>query len=176
VRNVTRFNRAILAKPEGALHDWEIFVGLAKALRRAPGRAEGDHAAGADDRLRAAQGALWRCVAWKLSLQRLTSIPMASTWAAGAEPGGSLAHCQPGDRGSPMALLEDLQRLARQLPPEPGQLLLIGRRHVRSNNSWMHNFHRLVKGKPRHQLLMHRTTCQSQLQDGQRCACVHVPV
>jgi anaerobic selenocysteine-containing dehydrogenase len=36
VRNVSRFNRAILAKPEGALHDWEIFVGLAKALRRAP--------------------------------------------------------------------------------------------------------------------------------------------
>jgi anaerobic selenocysteine-containing dehydrogenase len=37
VRNVTRFNRAILAKPEGALHDWEIFVGLAKAFA-APGR------------------------------------------------------------------------------------------------------------------------------------------
>ncbi|MFP3409455.1 molybdopterin oxidoreductase family protein, partial [Pseudomonas sp. SIMBA_065] len=32
VRNVTRFNRAILPKPEGALHDWEIFVGLAKAF------------------------------------------------------------------------------------------------------------------------------------------------
>ncbi len=32
VRNVTRFNRAILAKPEGALHDWEIFVGLAQAF------------------------------------------------------------------------------------------------------------------------------------------------
>lgn len=32
VRNVTRFNEAILAKPDGALHDWEIFVGLAKAF------------------------------------------------------------------------------------------------------------------------------------------------
>ncbi|MGK9527273.1 hypothetical protein O6482_24400, partial [Salmonella enterica subsp. enterica] len=32
VRNVTRFNRAILPKPEGALHDWEIFVGLAQAF------------------------------------------------------------------------------------------------------------------------------------------------
>ena len=36
-----------------------------------------------------------------------------------------------------------------------GELLLIGRRHVRSNNSWMHNSARLVKGKPRHQLFMH---------------------
>ncbi|KEZ71656.1 dehydrogenase, partial [Pseudomonas syringae pv. syringae FF5] len=32
VRNVTRFNRAIFDKPEGALHDWEIFVGLASAF------------------------------------------------------------------------------------------------------------------------------------------------
>ncbi|MFX5776713.1 molybdopterin-dependent oxidoreductase, partial [Acinetobacter baumannii] len=28
VRNVTRFNEAVLPRPEGALHDWEIFVGL----------------------------------------------------------------------------------------------------------------------------------------------------
>src|SRR5690606_29612112 len=32
VRNVTRFNEAVLAKPDGALHDWEIFVGLARAF------------------------------------------------------------------------------------------------------------------------------------------------
>ena len=31
----------------------------------------------------------------------------------------------------------------------PDQLLLIGRRDVRSNNSWLHNSHRLVKGKDR---------------------------
>src|SRR3546814_20510448 len=39
--------------------------------------------------------------------------------------------------------------------PRNGELWLIGRRHVRSNNSWMHNAQRLVKGKPRHQLFMH---------------------
>lgn len=33
--------------------------------------------------------------------------------------------------------------------------LLIGRRHVRSNNSWMHNSQRLVKGKSRCTLLIH---------------------
>ena len=32
VRNVTRFNEAVLPRPEGALHDWEIFVGLARAF------------------------------------------------------------------------------------------------------------------------------------------------
>jgi anaerobic selenocysteine-containing dehydrogenase len=34
-------------------------------------------------------------------------------------------------------------------------LLLIGRRHVRSNNSWLHNSHRLVKGKNRCTLIIH---------------------
>ncbi len=34
-------------------------------------------------------------------------------------------------------------------------LVLIGRRHLRSNNSWMHNSERLVRGKPRCTLLMH---------------------
>src|SRR5690606_30382640 len=31
VRNVTRFNQPVLPKPEGSLHDWEIFIELAKA-------------------------------------------------------------------------------------------------------------------------------------------------
>ena len=33
--------------------------------------------------------------------------------------------------------------------------MLIGRRHVRSNNSWMHNVNVLVKGKPRCTLIVH---------------------
>jgi anaerobic selenocysteine-containing dehydrogenase len=36
-----------------------------------------------------------------------------------------------------------------------GDLLLIGRRDLRCNNSWMHNTERLVKGKDRCRLLMH---------------------
>jgi anaerobic selenocysteine-containing dehydrogenase len=36
-----------------------------------------------------------------------------------------------------------------------GRLLLIGRRHLRSKNSWMHNSLRLMKGKARCTLLVH---------------------
>jgi anaerobic selenocysteine-containing dehydrogenase len=36
-----------------------------------------------------------------------------------------------------------------------GELALIGRRHLRSNNSWMHNVDVLVKGKERCTLLIH---------------------
>ena len=47
-------------------------------------------------------------------------------------------------------ILDDLPRLEALATGSDGELLLIGRRHLRSNNSWMHNSARLVKGKPRH--------------------------
>ncbi len=57
---------------------------------------------------------------------------------------------------APLPMLEALANLVRMpAGDEAGALRLIGRRHVRSNNSWMHNAPRLVKGKPRHQLLVH---------------------
>lgn len=58
---------------------------------------------------------------------------------------------------APRRYLEDVERLHQKLstPEAPGELLLIGRRHMRSNNSWMHNSHRLVKGKARCTLLVH---------------------
>lgn len=57
---------------------------------------------------------------------------------------------------APDFIVADLQRLAQAPTNMPADALrLIGRRDVRSNNSWMHNAPRLIKGKPRHQLLMH---------------------
>ncbi len=57
---------------------------------------------------------------------------------------------------APPVLLDALAQLrAAGRSGEASALRLIGRRHVRSNNSWMHNAPRLVKGKTRHQLLMH---------------------
>jgi len=53
------------------------------------------------------------------------------------------------------ALVADVDRLAAALdePPDSG-FVLVGRRHLRSNNSWMHNIEVLVKGRPRCTLLM----------------------
>jgi anaerobic selenocysteine-containing dehydrogenase len=51
-----------------------------------------------------------------------------------------------------------LGRLAERLQPRRSsgvQLLLIGRRQMRNNNSWMHNAPRLMKGSDRCTLLMH---------------------
>lgn len=55
---------------------------------------------------------------------------------------------------APEPLMADLDRLAGVQVPREG-LVLIGRRHLRSNNSWMHNIEVLVKGAERCTLLMH---------------------
>lgn len=52
----------------------------------------------------------------------------------------------------PEAIVADLDRLAAS---PNGSILLVGRRHLRSNNSWMHNVDVLLKGKPRCTLLVH---------------------
>jgi anaerobic selenocysteine-containing dehydrogenase len=56
---------------------------------------------------------------------------------------------------APAMFVDDLARVHAVLDRPAPSLALIGRRHVRSNNSWMHNSHRLVKGKPRCTLLIH---------------------
>jgi anaerobic selenocysteine-containing dehydrogenase len=56
---------------------------------------------------------------------------------------------------APDYIVADLPRLAARLDRPVDSLLLTSRRHLRSNNSWMHNVNVLVKGKDRCTLLIH---------------------
>lgn len=71
---------------------------------------------------------------------------------------------------APAPLLADLPRLARDLQA-PEQLVLIGRRQTRSNNSWLHNAPSLMRGaKERCTLLVHPDDAAAAgLVDGQSC-------
>ncbi len=171
VRNVTRFNRAILGKPDGALHDWEIFVGLAKAFARKAERELNPTLSPAqmvDRGLRA--GLYGDGSEFKLSLETLYNHPHGLDLGA-LKPNlaSRLRTANQRVQAAPEVILADLVRFATAVLPRADELVLIGRRHVRSNNSWMHNYHRLVKGKPRHHLLMHPNDLASRgLSDGQR--------
>ena len=55
----------------------------------------------------------------------------------------------------PALYFRALQGLPAPRPVAPDQMLMIGRRHIRSNNSWMHNSQRLVKGKGRCNVMIH---------------------
>ncbi|MFC4149524.1 molybdopterin oxidoreductase family protein [Micromonospora mangrovi] len=63
-------------------------------------------------------------------------------------PSGTVELCPP-----PIAADVARLRAARDAPPEG--FVLVGRRHLRSNNSWMHNVPALVKGRDRCTLQLH---------------------
>jgi len=71
---------------------------------------------------------------------------------------------------APPAFAAEVPALERMLDEaEPASLLLIGRRQLRSNNSWLHNSERLVKGPRRCTLLIHPTDAERYgLIDGKR--------
>ena len=167
IRNTTRFSEEVFPPPEGSLHDWQIF------------------------------GELGNRVAELLGVTPKPVVPPSEIIDAGlkvgpySEQGLSLEMLRENPSGIDLGELKpqlpqrlrtrdqmircnspeplaDLERLRHEFQqPHHGLLKLIGRRHVRSNNSWMHNYHRLVKGKNRCSLLMHPEDMQHRdIEDG----------
>ncbi|MFH8242830.1 molybdopterin oxidoreductase family protein [Streptomyces sp. G6] len=68
---------------------------------------------------------------------------------------------------APGPLAEDTGRLRAAMNRPPAPMVLIGRRHLRSNNSWMHNVPRLTGGTNRCTLQIHPED-QARLGLGQR--------
>ena len=155
VRNTARYNEPVFEPPAGALHDWQIFTELgnrvAALLGQEPQPASPPHAMidmGLQHGPYQEQG---------LSLAMLRDNPSGVDLGPLQPqlPQRLFTHDKMIRCNSPEPLA-DLQRLQQAFQRPPGGLLkLIGRRHVRDNNSWMHNYRRLVKGRSRCTLLMH---------------------
>jgi len=182
VRNVARYSPAILPKPEGALHDWEIYAGLARRyeqhawslVRASPlQRLKAMLTRAALGRLRPDQLLAFglRKGAYPLRMKQLKAAPqgidlgpLRPGLAQGLAKKGKALHLMPA------AIARELPEIAATLlrQPDPDALTLIGRRDVRSNNSWMHNSERLVSGKARCVLWMHTEDATRRgLTDGQ---------
>jgi anaerobic selenocysteine-containing dehydrogenase len=162
VRDTARFTPAVLAKPEGAMHDWQIYreVALRTQARlesRPPLRKR------LEQRLRLSVsptvlvGLLLRRGRSGVTLRTLRRNPAGvdlGPLRSGQLP-GRIPHRSKRVDAAPALVLDDLVRLRAVVSPTGDDLLLIGRRHQRDNNSWMHNSERLTRGRPRHQLLIH---------------------
>jgi anaerobic selenocysteine-containing dehydrogenase len=155
MRNTTRYNPPVFARAEGALHDWEIFSELGQ--RVAAGLGQDAQTAVPPHQIidMGLQAGPWRDRGLSLAeLQKHPSGidlgPLQSQLPDRLLTPDKQIRC---DTPEPMA---DLARLRGEFTGDAQQQLrLIGRRHVRSNNSWMHNYRRLVKGRDRCTLLMH---------------------
>jgi anaerobic selenocysteine-containing dehydrogenase len=182
VRNTAKHSPALFAPAAGARHDWQIMLGLAQAIdarTRRPGlRSRALYAllrrlgptGLVDVMMRSGPYGSWRRPKGGLSLRRLRRAPHGVDL-------GALQPCLPDrlytpDRRialAPQRFVRDLERLRASTVGTEEGLRLIGRRDLRSNNSWMHNSERLVKGRDRCTLLMHPDDASRRgLADGQR--------
>ena len=160
IRNTAKYSPPALNRQAGAKYDWEIFLELQKRLEK-------DHLP-EDETLRRKMLMQYQLTPeiildhqlkkgpHELSLKTLIESPHGVDL-------GPLEPSLPGRLRMPDRKIKlvpelyrvDLKRLSESLRPASGELLLIGRRQLRSNNSWMHNSRRLVKGKNRCTLLIH---------------------
>ncbi|NIB43022.1 molybdopterin-dependent oxidoreductase [Pseudomaricurvus alkylphenolicus] len=160
VHNTARYNEPVFEPAEDSLHDWQILNQLSveiahlkdRELKPLPAPAQmldmgiqyGHYGSQGDHEL-------------ALTLDKIREHPHGLDLGP-LQPGMAARLCTE-DGKIHLAVdfvLADVERLqASRVDLDERELLLIGRRHVRSCNSWMHNYQRLVKGKPRWQLLMH---------------------
>lgn len=192
VRNAARYVPALLTPPPGVRHDWQVLFDLALALDA--------HGGGRQDRplrwlMRALRrlgpkrllDLLLRLGPHRLSLRKLAAQPHGIDLGP-LEPRLPDLLATPGRRIAlaPAPLVDDVPRLEAALAAGDvagDQLLLIGRRQLRSNNSWMHNSRRLIKGPEACTLIMHPDDARARgLCDGDRVevrsrvGCVAVPL
>jgi anaerobic selenocysteine-containing dehydrogenase len=179
IRDTARYAPALFKPPAGAMHDWRILLELQhrvevlrhgrnlrgtlkyQALRRLG--PEGLLDVG----LRAGPyGIRARGLRQGLSLRALKRAPHGVDLGA-LKPSLPQRLATPDKRIqlAPEPFVRDVQRLRDTFPEgaaplADGELLLIGRRHLRDNNSWMHNVPMLMSGKPRCTLMMHPEDAQ----------------
>ena len=168
VRNIAKYSPPPFVLKDGELDDWQILCELSSRLAaRRHGKlskqyltARATQKAGPERVLDlglriGAYGKRFNPLGTGLSLGKLKKNPH------GIDLGpmqSTIPDVLPEKHGpvdlAPDIFVEDLDRLRARFPATEataanGQLLLIGRRQLRSNNSWMHNSQRLMKGKPR---------------------------
>ncbi len=173
VRNTAKWSPALFDAPAGTLPDWEILLGIKSRLDALRGGSLRDRATNALLRRLGPDGLVnlslrlgpygLRKGPGGLSLSRLRREPHGVDLGP-LEP--RLPGRLPRDHKfidlAPDKLVADVARLRAAVagPGSNGKLLLVGRRHLRSNNSWMHNVPKLVAGKPRCTLLLHPTDAE----------------
>jgi anaerobic selenocysteine-containing dehydrogenase len=164
VRNVARFSPATIAQTPGSLADWQIVSALAARLAAR----QGNQAATLPPPEQMLDLAL-QAGPYGLTLDALKAQPHGIDLGAHVSrlperlfTPDKRIHC------APPLLIADLERFRADLgQADDRPLVLIGRRHVRSNNSWMHQYARLVKGPDRCTLMINPGDARSRnLGDG----------
>ena len=159
VRNVAKYVEPAVPGSPGQRHDWEILVEVGgRALAPRPLRRMVTRAAKALSPERILD-LLLRLGPHDLTLARLRAMPHGVDLGP-LQPGRVAGRIATSDGRVDVAPEEFVREARNRLFAEAdgdaeAGLTLIGRRQSRSNNSWLHNSPRLVKGPARCTLLVH---------------------
>ena len=184
VRNNARYNARVFEPPADARDDWEILQQLILDITPMPARSlTGGIAARAAHLLDPMRVSAFGVMAGPHGVLRRGPGGLTMSRIRRADGGIDLGPLEPrmdkliGTKNKKVQLAPDdivaeMRRVLDEGVEEPDgefDLRLIGRRHLRSNNSWMHNISSMVKGQDRCTVLMHPDDARARdLLDGQR--------
>lgn len=175
VRNSAKYSPAIFTPEADSLTDWQIYLELAQRLDQLRGAPTDKYAAlwakepkGVVDEL--LKSSVYRHEGQSLSIELLLATPHGIDLGPLREnlPEAIFHQNKKIDLRFDY-FMADLIRLEKHFfsanTAPQDSLLLIGRRHLKSNNSWLHNSKRMVKGSNH---ALSRCTAQLHSQDAQR--------
>jgi anaerobic selenocysteine-containing dehydrogenase len=175
VRNVAKLAWPVFEPAPGALSEWQILGSLCAALARVRSRC-GDAADRATVEDPSASyfasapedivGAMLASGPYGLSKEDLAAAPSGLDLGPLQEQGlaSSLVHPDGRIKLAHKETDREFGRLSSELESmdgDGGSIVLIGRRQLRSNNSWMHNCPSLIKGGERCTLLLNPEDARS---------------
>jgi len=152
IRNYASYSPAIFALQDGEKTDWEIIAELAREILAQDGQDVPNIREPRDvlDGMLQSSPAGLTLAEVEAAPNGIDLGPMRPCMAERLRTEDKMIQCAHPD------FLAELQRFATSLDNEqPDALRLIGRRHVRQNNSWLHNSKRLLKGPDRCTLMIH---------------------
>lgn len=168
IRNTAKYSEALFEKNEDQRHDWEILKALTERLSGEKNPAN----------LEQTLDFMLQYSSYKepkLSVKELKKHPHGLDFGVLKPqlPERLFTKDKKVELAHPL-FLKDIDRLETKLAQCESEtnktypFSLIGRRHLRSNNSWMHNSKRLTKGKQRCTLLIHSKDANTlNIKDGQ---------
>lgn len=166
VRNTAKYSPPLFAPGDDTRHDWQILMDLATRIEalRAPGLAARVKRGMRDGVFRRLGPEGIVDLGLRLGPYRGLRLRTLRDEKPHGVDLGPLAPCLPERLFrekialAPAAIVADVLRLETRFDGAKeanGELLLIGRRELRSNNSWMHNAPVLMKGPARCTLMIH---------------------
>ncbi len=152
IRNYASYSPAIFDMPDGEKSDWEIVAELSLAILAQDGQDIPNIREPRDvlDNMLQSSPAGLTLAEVEAAPNGIDLGPLQPCMAERLRTENGMIQCAHPD------FLVELQRFSASLETEqPDVLRLIGRRHVRQNNSWLHNSKRLLKGPDRCTLMIH---------------------